>query len=242
MQTDISIFIAFSAGLLSFFSPCVLPLIPSYITFLVGDYSKQEETQEGSEVSGEDSKSPNIYNRAEILVPALIFILGFSFVFISLGLSASFLGKVFLKNQALLRKIGGILVIILGLHVSGVFKIKALYQQKGFELPEGLNKYLRSLIMGIALAFAWTPCVGPILSSILVYAGTSQKVLQGGFLLAFYSLGFAIPFLLVALFINWFLPRFKKLNPYLPIIEKITGILIIIIGILVYTNNLVFIQ
>ena len=228
MQSDISIYIAFSSGILSFFSPCVLPLIPSYITFLVGDYSKQEEGHENS------------YKRTELLIPALIFIVGFSFVFISLGLSASFLGKVFLKNQSLLRKIGGILVIILGLHVSGVFKIKALYRQKGFELPDDLNKYLRALVMGIALAFAWTPCVGPILSSILVYASTSQNILQGSTLLAFYSMGFAIPFLLVAFFINWFLPRFKKINPYLPIIEKVTGVLIIIIGILVYTNNLVF--
>jgi cytochrome c-type biogenesis protein len=224
MQTDISIFIAFSAGILSFFSPCVLPLIPSYITFLVGDYTKQDES----------------YNRFQLVGPAVIFIIGFSFVFIALGLSASFLGKIFLKNQNLMRKIGGILVVILGLHVSGVFKIKALYRQKGFEMPKDLNKYLRALVMGIALAFAWTPCIGPILSSILVYASTNQNILQGGLLLAVYSMGFAIPFLLVAFFMNWFLPHLKKINPYLPIVEKITGVLIIIIGILVYTNNLVF--
>ena len=224
MQGDISIYIAFSAGLLSFFSPCVLPLIPSYITFLIGDYSKQKE-----------------YKKAEVIIPALIFVLGFTSVFILLGLSASYLGRILLKNQSIFRKVGGVFVIILGLHLSGIFKIKALYRQQNFEIPQNINKYLRSLIMGVALAFAWTPCVGPILSSILVYAGTSQSILKGGFLLSSYSLGFAIPFLIVALFINWFLPKLKKINPYLPIIEKVTGILIIIIGILIYTNNLVFI-
>ncbi|HKL75354.1 MAG TPA: cytochrome c biogenesis CcdA family protein, partial [Halanaerobiales bacterium] len=223
MQGDISILIAFTAGTLSFFSPCVLPLIPSYITFLIGDYSKQKE-----------------YTKAELIIPASIFILGFTSIFVLLGLSASYLGKLLLQNQAIFRKIGGIFVIILGLHVSGIFKIKALYQQKNFEIPQNINKYLRSFIMGIALAFAWTPCVGPILSSILIYAGSSQSMATGGFLLLFYSIGFALPFMAVALFMNWFLPKFKKINPYLPIIEKVTGILIIIVGILIYTNNLVF--
>ena len=223
MQSDISILIAISAGTLSFFSPCVLPLIPSYLTFLIGDYSKQKE-----------------FKKAELIVPALIFVLGFTTVFILLGLSASYLGKLLLKNQAIFRKIGGIFVIILGLHVSGILKIKKLYNQKNFNIPDNLNKHLRAFIMGLALAFAWTPCVGPILSSILVYAGSSQSVTMGAILLSAYSLGFAVPFLAVAFFMNWFLPKFKKINPYLPLIEKITGILIIIIGILIYTNNLVF--
>ena len=223
MQGNISILIAFSAGTLSFFSPCVLPLIPSYITFLIGDYSKQKK-----------------YKKGELIIPALFFILGFTSIFTLLGLSASYLGKILLQNQSIFRKAGGIFVIILGLHVSGIFKIKSLYRQKKFDIPKNINKFLRSFIMGIALAFAWTPCVGPILSSILIYAGSSQSMMTGALLLLFYSFGFALPFLGVALFMNWFLPKFKKINPYLPLLEKITGILIIIIGILVYTNNLVF--
>ncbi|MFW5787208.1 MAG: cytochrome c biogenesis CcdA family protein [Halanaerobiales bacterium] len=232
MQADISIFVAFSAGILSFFSPCVLPLIPSYLTFLVGDFSKQVENKDHN----------NLHKRADLMPPALLFVAGFTMIFILLGLSASYLGQLFLQNQSLFRKIGGILVIILGVHISGVYKIKPLYRQKSFDWPVAINKYFRALIMGMALAFAWTPCVGPILSSILVYAGTSQNIMTGGILLSFYSLGFAIPFILTAFFINKLLPRLQKLNHYLPIIEKITGVLIIIIGILVYTNNLAFIN
>lgn len=221
MEHDMSFLIAFSAGILSFFSPCVLPLIPSYLTFLVGDYAKQQEVK-------------NDYS----IIPALLFIAGFTLVFTGLGISASLLGKVLIKNQNLLRKISGILIILLGLHLTGILKFKWLYREKSFEISKDLNKYVRSLILGIGLAFAWSPCIGPILSSILIYAGNSQNAATGALLLSFYSLGFAVPFFLVALSINWFLPRFKKLNPYLPLLNRITGILITILGILIYTDQL----
>ncbi len=221
METDISFLIAFSAGILSFFSPCVLPLIPSYLTFLLGDYAKQQ-------------KIKNSYS----IIPPLLFIAGFTLVFIGMGISASILGKILIKNQDILRKISGILIIILGIHLTGFLKINWLYQEKSFKISQNLNKYLSSLIMGIGLAFAWSPCIGPILASILIYAGNSQSIFKGILLLSLYSLGFAIPFFLVALSINWLLPQFKKLNPYLPLLNKITGILIIILGILIYTNQL----
>lgn len=217
MNGNISIFIAFGAGLLSFLSPCVLPLIPSYLTLLIGDFAEEK-------------------GKKDVIIPALIFIFGFSIIFITLGLSASYLGQLLLSNLVILRKASGILVIILGLHLTEIIKIKALYQERGFHFGQNLNKYLRSLVMGFALALAWTPCIGPILSSILIYASTSQTIWQGGLLLAFYSLGFAIPFFITAIFINWILPKFKKINPYLPTIQKITGLLLIVLGILIYTN------
>lgn len=216
MNNNISILIAFGGGLLSFLSPCVLPLIPSYISLLIGDYAK-----EGGKI--------------RLIIPSLIFITGFSTVFILLGLSASFIGQFLLKNIGILNKISGLLILILGLHLSGLIKFDFLYREKGFELKNN-NRYLRPLIMGFALAFAWTPCVGPILSSILIYAGTQQTLIQGGILLAFYSMGFALPFLLTAFFLDWVLPKLKKVNYYLPILQKAAGVLLIILGILIFMN------
>ena len=216
MQTDVSILIALTGGLLSFFSPCVLPLIPSYLSMLMGDYAEDK-------------------GKINLIFSSLLFISGFSLVFIALGLSASLLGQFLLKNLYILRKISGIAVFILGLHLSGLIRISFLYREKGLEL-KSRNRLLRPLIMGLALAFAWTPCIGPILSSILIYAGTREGLFQGGLLLAFYSLGFALPFFLAALFLEQALPRLKKLNRYLPLIQKIAGFLLMILGLLIFTN------
>lgn len=221
MNADISILLALGAGVLSFFSPCILPLIPSYLTFLIGDYASSKR-----------------HNTRYSIIPALLFIAGFSLVFIILGLSASYLGQFILQKQILIQKISGVLVIVLGLHLTGIIKIKSLYHEKGLNLPQNLNKYLGAFVLGVGLAFAWTPCIGPILSSILIYAGNSQNIMQGGLLLASYSLGLAVPFFLVAISVNRFLPGLKKINPYLPLINKIAGILIIVLGVLIYTDHL----
>ena len=225
MQGDLSFVIAFSAGLLSFLSPCVLPLIPSYLAFLLGDYTDQKK---------KDKK----YS----ILPALIFILGFTIVFVLLGLSATFLGKFFLRNQALLRKISGIIIIIFGLHISGIIKLKWLYYEKKLSITPKSNKYLQSLILGFGIALAWTPCIGPILSSILILAGNSQNIYAGAFLLFIYAVGFALPFLITALAAKKILPAIKKMNKYLNYINIVSGILIIILGILIFTNNLNFIS
>ncbi len=219
MQNNLSLFIAFSGGFLSFLSPCVLPMIPSYLSLLLGNYAEEK---------GKES----------IIFAAILFITGFSAIFILLGISASFLGQILLQNIVLLRKISGIIIIILGFHLSGLFTINALYRGKNFSIPENMNIYFRAPIMGIAMAFGWTPCVGPILSSILLYAGTGKTVFTGGLLLGFYSLGFALPFLLTAIFLEQVLPKFKKINPYLPLVQKIAGIFLIILGILIYFNYL----
>lgn len=217
MSSNISIFIAFGAGLVSFFSPCILPLIPSYLTLLLGNYAEQG-------------------NKKNSILPALLFIIGFTITFIILGLSASLLSKLLLKNLNFFRKLSGIIVLILGIHLTGIINIRFLQQNKDLQIPSETNRYLRGLVMGFALAFAWTPCIGPILSSILIYAGTGETVMQGGVLLAFYAGGLALPFLLAAVFINRLLPHFKKIN--LLIIQKVSGSLIIILGILIFFGHL----
>src|SRR6056297_1318787 len=224
MSGDLSLLIAFSAGLLSFLSPCVLPLIPSYLAFLLGDYTDQKKK-----------------DKSYSILPAIIFILGFTLVFILLGLSATFIGKFLLRNQAILRKISGVIIIIFGLHISGIIKLKWLYYEKKLSITQKSNKYLQSFVLGLGIALAWTPCIGPILSSILILAGNSQNIFAGGFLLLIYSTGFALPFLITALAAKKVLPAIKKMNKYLHYINIVSGILIIILGILVYTNNLNFI-
>ncbi|HKL13820.1 MAG TPA: cytochrome c biogenesis protein CcdA [Halanaerobiales bacterium] len=221
MTGDLSFAIAFSAGLLSFLSPCVLPLIPSYLAFLLGDYSDQKK----------DDKQYSI-------LPALLFIAGFTIIFILLGLSATFLGRFLMKNQAIIRKISGVVIIIFGLHISGIIKLKWLYYEKKLNITKKSNKYLQSFILGVGIALAWTPCIGPILSSILILAGNSQNLMTGGFLLLIYSFGFALPFLITALAAKKVLPAIKKMNKYLNYINMVSGALIIILGILVFTNNL----
>ncbi|MCG8516000.1 MAG: cytochrome c biogenesis CcdA family protein [Halanaerobiales bacterium] len=217
MGSSNSILIAFGAGLLSTFSPCVFPLIPSYLSILLGDFAEQK------------GKRP-------LIIPALIFVAGFSTIFIILGMSASYLGQLLLGNLVILRKISGIVVIILGVHLIGLIKIPALYREKKMEINQEKNKYLRPLLMGFALALAWTPCIGPILSSILIFAGNSGTIVRGAVLLTAYSAGFALPFLVIAFFFNRILPGFKKIKPYLATVQTITGVLIIILGILIFTN------
>lgn len=219
MSEEITFLIAFGGGLLSFLSPCVVPLVPSYIAVLLGEHA--------------DKKS-----RAQLMILALVFVASFSTVFILLGLSASFIGQILLEHLMLLRKVSGIAVIILGIHLTGIIKVNFLHREKRLNFSQKGNSYLRALVMGLALSLAWTPCIGPVLSSILIYAGTSKTILQGGIMLAFYSLGFAIPFLLTAFLLDRFLPHFKRLNRYLPLIQKIAGLFLIILGIMIYTNYL----
>lgn len=221
MNGNLSFAIAFSAGFLSFLSPCVLPLIPSYLAFLLGDYSDQKKKDKNYSI-----------------MPALIFITGFTVVFILLGLSATFLGRFFIRNQAIIRKTSGVVIVIFGLHISGIIKLKWLYYEKKLSITQKSNKYLQSFVLGIGIALAWTPCIGPILSSILILAGNSQNLLTGGFLLFIYSFGFALPFLVTAFAAKKILPAIKKMNKYLNYINIVSGILIIILGILIFTNNL----
>lgn len=220
---NISFILAFSAGLLSFLSPCVLPLIPAYISYLTGSAVADINTNKA---------------RMNLFYKSLGFIIGFTIVFIIMGLSISSLGKLFASNQGVLRKVGGILIVIFGIHTMGVFKIKLLYSEKRL-IPFGSGKKnLSSVFIGMAFATGWTPCIGPILSSILIYAGSMETIGKGISLLFVYSLGLAIPFLLTALAIGNFSKYFRKFSKYLPAVSVISGVLMIIMGILVFTNKL----
>ena len=220
MSADISFLAALTAGLLSFFSPCILPLIPTYLSCMLGDYAKAKE------------KKVDL----SLIITSLSFITGFTLIFILMGLSATFLGKFLIRNQRILSSIGGILIIIFGLHLTGIMEISYFYREKKLDLPSYLKGNYRAFVMGIILALGWTPCIGPILSSILVAASTRTNIFSGGMLLFFYALGLAAPFFLTALFMDYLLPKFKEFNKYLPIVNKVTGILLIIFGLLLLTG------
>lgn len=228
MKVDnISILLAFSAGLLSFLSPCVLPLIPAYASYLTGSAVSDIKTRQ---------------EKLRLLQKSIGFVLGFSVVFIIMGASISSLGRLFAENQGVIRKIGGILIIVFGLHTTGLLKLHFLYREKRF-LPFGeSDRNLGSFFLGMAFATGWTPCVGPILSSILLYAGSQDTIGMGILLLVFYSLGLAVPFLLTAVAIESFSANFRKLSKHLPVISLVSGILMIGMGILIFTNKLSFLS
>jgi cytochrome c-type biogenesis protein len=222
---SVSYLVAFSAGLLSFFSPCVLPLIPAYICFITG-LSLSEITQE----------EKNSRLRAVTLVNSLTFILGFSIVFVALGASVSLLGQFFLEHQKIISRVGGVLIMIFGLFITGLIKMDFLQREKRVHLQTKPAGYLGSLLVGATFALGWTPCVGPILSAILLYASTSQSVTKGVLLLGIYSLGLAIPFFLSSLALNSFLVYFDRARKYIRAISVVSGIFLILIGLLILTD------
>ena len=225
-QQDVSTLIAFMAGLLSFVSPCVLPLVPSYITYITGVSFK--------DLTGEKAKSRVQW---ATILHSILFIAGFSTVFILMGASASYLGQVLVEYQSWIMKVGGILIIVLGIHFTGVINIPFLQMEKRFELRKKPLGYLGSFLVGIVFAAGWTPCIGPILSTILIYASTSKNYLTGVYLLTVYSLGLGIPFFLSSLAFNAFLSAFDKIKRYMRWVTLISGIFLIIIGILFLTDT-----
>lgn len=222
----LSFFIAFTAGFLSFVSPCVLPLVPSYVSYITG-LSLEELT----------SKAENRRIWWITLKNSLLFILGFSVVFIAFGASATLIGQVFLSHQGGLRKLGGILVIIFGLAIIGVIKIPFLMSYKQIEIQNRPAGFMGSILVGVAFAAGWTPCVGPILGTILLYASTTQSVTSGIQLLFVYSIGLALPLLITALAVNAFLASFRKIKDYLWIVSWVSGIFLIVVGVMIFTNS-----
>ena len=227
----VSILLALSAGLLSFLSPCVLPLVPAYVSYLTGSAV--------ADINSAKAKTNLFYK-------SVGFVVGFTIIFLIMGVSISSLGKLFTENQDLFRKIAGIVIIVFGLHTTGLFKIKALYSEKRL-FPFGGERAGKgsatvsgagSVFVGMAFATGWTPCIGPILSTILIYAGSFDTIWQGVLLLLIYSLGLAIPFLLTALAIGSFSKYFKKFSKYLPVVSIVSGALMIAIGLLVFFNLL----
>jgi cytochrome c-type biogenesis protein len=216
---------AFLAGILSFLSPCVLPLVPGYVSLISG-------------ASVEDLQSPERRMLRTVMLHSVTFVLGFSVVFIALGAVATGIGQVVNEYHSLLSKIAGIIVIMFGLHLTGIWKIKALYADKRLHDVKGGSSAVGSFAVGFAFAFGWTPCIGPILATILVLAGAQQTVLKGIVLLAVYSLGLAVPFLLTSLGVDRFLSFYGRFRRHLHTVEVISGVLLIAVGVLIFLNNL----
>jgi cytochrome c-type biogenesis protein len=236
MVENVSGLAAFIAGLLSFVSPCVLPLIPGYVSFVSG--VTLDEMAGGPTATG-----PGVAvlvpaaARRRVLFTALAFVLGFSFVFVSLGATATALGQFFLERLRLLGKIAGVLIVIFGLHTMGVLRIRWLYSDRRVQVNAKPAGFVGAFLVGISFAFGWTPCIGPILAGILAVAGAQETVAQGIQLLAIYSAGLGLPFMATALAINHFFAAFARIRRYYHIIEIVSGGLLVIIGVLIFTDR-----
>jgi cytochrome c-type biogenesis protein len=212
--------VAFVAGVLSFLSPCVLPLVPSYIGFLTG------------------MTLPEVTGRRRVaLIHALLFVAGFSLVFILLGASATALGRALNYYQVWLQRIGGALIILFGLLCLGVFNVRLLSQERRLHLERKPVGYLGSALVGMAFAAGWTPCIGPVLGAILGLAATSTDVSRGMLLLAVYSAGLALPFLVAAVAVDSFLDWFQRFRRFIPWVMRISGVMLVFVGLLLVTGE-----
>jgi cytochrome c-type biogenesis protein len=224
---SVSIFAAFAAGLISFLSPCVLPLVPGYISIISGFTLDQLKDQQ---------KQASLTRM--VLLNSVMFIAGFSLTFMTLGASATWLGQVLASRMRLLSQIAGLIIIVFGIHLLGIVKINFLYKDKRFHNVEKPRGMLGALVLGLAFAFGWTPCIGPILAGILTIASTKQTVTQGVFLLGIYSMGLGIPFLMTSLGLNKFLAFYSRFKRHFHAVEMVSGALVIAVGVLILTNNL----
>lgn len=219
---------AFVAGILSFLSPCVLPLVPGYVTWLSG-------------VTLDELQADSVDRRRllrQVGGNALVFVLGFSVVFIALGASATLLGNWLRMNIPLLLKIGGAVVILMGLHMARLLPIPWLYREKRIEVRNKPAGYLGSFTVGLAFALGWTPCLGPILAGILMLASSQQTLQQGVGLLSVYSLGLGIPFLLTGLAIGSFFSFYQRVRRWIPLLERVSGLLLVGVGYMLMTDRL----
>ncbi len=222
MNESVSLFVALVAGILSFLSPCVLPLVPSYLSFVTG--MSLEDLQQG-------------VDRRATLIHSLLFVAGFSIIFITLGASASFLGVFLRYYEVWIARIGGALIIVLGLHLTGIFRIAPLMRERRVQVNDKPAGYVGTIGVGAAFGAGWTPCIGPVLGAILTLAGTEESVGAGVVLLSVYSLGLAIPFLISALALDLFLNTFSRFRRLLPLVEKASGVMLIVLGLLLATGS-----
>ncbi|MBN1193528.1 MAG: sulfite exporter TauE/SafE family protein [Coriobacteriia bacterium] len=223
MDDLVPLLTAIGAGLLTFLSPCVLPLIPGYIAFMSGLSS--------SELAAEDRKITTV------LVPSLLFVLGFSIVFVALGASASAVGSFLMANRKAFEVVAGVIIFVLGFFMLGIVKVPWLYGEARFEMQKARRfGVLAALVMGMAFAFGWSPCVGPILGSILMMAANSAEVGRGALLLGLYSLGMGVPFVLVAVMLGRVKPVLNWLNRRALIINRVAGAILMLLGLLILTG------
>ena len=223
-NTKMSALFALTAGMLSFFSPCIFPLVPAYVAHLTGTSVKDNKIQ---------GRKWDIFTRS------LAFIFGFSIIFVLMGATASFIGQFFIEYRTFIEKISGLLIIVFGLQMAGIFKFRFFMREKRWSLrKEKTENIFNSMIVGMAFATGWTPCVGLTLSSILLLAGSTETMYNGMFLLWFYSLGLGIPFLIISLAITRSLRIVKNVNKWLPALSVINGWVMVLLGVLLYTGQM----
>jgi cytochrome c-type biogenesis protein len=221
----VSLGLAVLAGLVSFLSPCVLPIVPSYVGFVTG--LTLEELQENGRGSA----------RRQAAVHAALFVLGFSLIFLALGASATALGGVLRRSLPLLQQIGGVVIAAFGLYLLGVLKIPALMRERRVQMAAKPAGKAGSVVVGMAFGAGWTPCIGPVLASVLLYASFEETLLRGMVLLGAYALGLGIPFFLSAVALNWFLAGSARLRRWLPPLERAAGAMMVLIGVLLFTGR-----
>jgi cytochrome c-type biogenesis protein len=217
---------AFLAGFLSFLSPCVLPLIPAYFTFITGFSLEELNENRNSEI------------KKKVVFSTVSFVCGFSLVFILMGASASYLGGLIYNYRETIRIIGGILIILMGVHLTGIIRIPGLDVEKRIHMEKKPLHFLGTFIIGMAFGAGWSPCIGPLLGSILIIAGSQETVRQGIVLLAIYSAGLALPFIILSVFVHLLLMVIKKASRFLQYVNAAAGILLSIAGLILVTNKL----
>jgi cytochrome c-type biogenesis protein len=222
MNESVTFAAAFAAGLLSFLSPCVLPLVPAYLGFITGmGLDEMRETP----------------SRWAVVVPALFFVGGFSFVFLLMGASASLLGAMLTQYQSWIARIGGVLIVVFGLHLLGVFRLTPLMRERRFQLSNSPKGYFGATVVGIVFAAGWTPCIGPVLGALWTLAAYRDTMYGALLLLGGYSLGLAVPFLLAALATGSFLGASKRIRRAIPVLEKVSGAVLVVVGLLLVTGS-----
>jgi cytochrome c-type biogenesis protein len=224
---ELTFAVAFLAGIVSFLSPCVLPLFPSYVSFVTG-------------LTFDELATPGPDARARVrrltIIHSLLFILGFMLVFVALGASATAVGQFMRSNQGWIRRVAGVIIVLFGLHITGVFRLAFLQRERRIHLQERPAGMLGSVVVGFAFGAGWTPCIGPILGAILTMAGSSGQLSTGVFLLVAYGLGLGVPFFLAAIGFSSFLTAFRRIRRWLRPIEVVSGLVVIAVGILIFTN------
>ena len=224
MNESVGMPIALLAGVLSFLSPCVLPLVPSYLSFVTG--MSLEDLQQG-------------VDRRRVMVQATLFVTGFTLIFVVLGAGATFLGSFMLLNRDWIARIGGVIIIVFGLHLMGVFQMLPLLREKRLHMADKPTGHVGTLLVGMAFGAGWTPCIGPVLGSIMTMAASQARLSTGILLLFVYSMGMAIPFLLSALALERFLKAFSRFRRFLPAVQKASGALLVVLGVLLVSGSFV---
>ena len=225
-EQDITYPAAFFAGLLSFFSPCILPLIPAYFTYITG-YSLEELTKEATTAI-----------RARVVRSTIAYVIGFSIIFVLMGASASYVGRTIFEYKDIIRWAGGILIIFFGIHLTGIIRLSKLDIEKRIHFKQKPLHLFGNVLVGMAFGAGWSPCIGPLLGSILIVAGNQDTILKGILLLAIYSAGLAIPFLIISVFINFLIIFIRRATQFMTYFNLGAGILLILVGLLLIADKL----